>query len=245
MRIGIPREIRKGERRVAATPDVALEIQKLGFSVAVETGAGLDANFDDSAYRGAGAEVVTDREALWTRSDIIIKVRAPEGDEVELIRSDQVLISFLWPAQNPKLLDDLAAKGVTALAMDSLPRISRAQKMDALSSMANIAGYRAVLEAACAARHLNLSAHGVAIARLDPAIVPLVRRVYVKSADAIEALRDSGVPAALFDLDVAQRRAQSRVDTAAWPTRDRRRLRRLAASGFVRFSAAELGLYRC
>ncbi len=197
MRIGIPREIRKGERRVAATPDVESEIQKLGFSVAVETGAGLDASFDDSAYRGAGAEVVNDREALWKQSDIIIKVRAPEGDEVELLRSDQVLISFLWPAQNPKLLDDLAAKGVTALAMDSLPRISRAQKMDALSSMANIAGYRAVIEAA---QHFGRFFTGqiTAAGKIPPAKI-LVIGAGVAGLAAIGAARAMGAIVRAFD----------------------------------------------
>ena len=197
MRIGIPRETREGEKRVAATPDVAAEIQKLGFSVAVETGAGMGASFDDSAFRNAGAEVVTDREALWTESDIIIKVRAPEGDELELLRSGQVLVSFLWPAQNPQLLGELAAKGVTTLAMDSIPRMSRAQKMDALSSMANIAGYRAVIEAA---QHFGRFFTGqiTAAGKIPPAKI-LVIGAGVAGLAAIGAGRGMGAIVRAFD----------------------------------------------
>ena len=197
MRIGIPRETREGEKRVAATPDVAAELQKLGFSVAVEAGAGLAASFDDSSFRGAGAEVVTDREALWKESDIIIKVRAPEGDEVGLLSEGQVLISFLWPAQNPQLLDDLAAKGVTTLAMDSIPRISRAQKMDALSSMANIAGYRAVIESA---QHFGRFFTGqiTAAGKIPPAKI-LVIGAGVAGLAAIGAARGMGAIVRAFD----------------------------------------------
>ncbi len=154
MKIGIPKEVHSGEKRVATTPDVAVQLQKLGFSVAIEAGAGAAANYADSAYAAAGAEIVDDTRRLWSDSDIIMKVRGPEMhptlnvDELDLLHQGQVLISFLWPAQNQSMLDALAAKGVTALAMDSVPRISRAQKLDALSSMANIAGYRAVVEAA-------------------------------------------------------------------------------------------------
>ena len=154
MRVGVPTEIHAGERRVAATPEVTTQLIKLGFDVSVQAGAGEAASFGDDAFRAAGAEIVEDAPALWSSSDIILKVRAPEKrgddayDEVDLLHEGQVLISFLWPGQNPELLNRLAAKGVTTLAMDSIPRISRAQKLDALSSMANIAGYRAVVEAA-------------------------------------------------------------------------------------------------
>jgi len=155
MRIGVPKEIKEGERRVATTPEVAGQlIKKLGFEVAIESGAGEAANFSDAAYEEAGVTVVKDVKALWAESDIILKVRAPEYnkalkvEEVDLLHENQILITFLWPAQNPELLKTLAAKKVTALSMDSVPRISRAQKLDALSSMANIAGYRAVIEAA-------------------------------------------------------------------------------------------------
>jgi NAD(P) transhydrogenase subunit alpha len=154
MKIGVPKEIHPEEQRVAATPQTIEWLKKLGFSVAIEADAGTAAKFSDDAYREEGAEVIADTKALWARSDIILKVRAPEPHpalgvhEAELLKEGQTLISFIWPAQNPGLMDMLAARKATVLAMDSVPRISRAQKLDALSSMANIAGYRAVVEAA-------------------------------------------------------------------------------------------------
>ncbi len=154
MRIGIPKELHAGEKRVATTPEVAEKLQKLGFAVAIESGAGAAADYPDEAYRESGVEIVENAKALWATSDIVLKVRAPEShpelatDEVELLREGGHLISFIWPGQNPELLERLAARKATVLAMDMVPRISRAQKLDALSSMANIAGYRAVIEAA-------------------------------------------------------------------------------------------------
>jgi len=148
MRIGVPKEVYPGEKRVATTPEVAEKLIKLGFAVAVESGAGAEANFDDDAYREAGVEIVPDARTLWSTSDIIFKVRAPTADEIDAMREGTTLVSFIWPAQNPELMQRLAGKKATVLAMDSVPRISRAQKLDALSSMANIAGYRAVIEAA-------------------------------------------------------------------------------------------------
>lgn len=153
MKIAVPREIHKNECRVAMTPDTAKRLHKLGFETTIEAGAGINANFSDDAYREAGVNVVSDTTQLWSSADIILKVRAPETnssgiDEVSLMSSGSTLISFIWPAQNDELLTKLQSQKVTALAMDSIPRISRAQKMDALSSMANIAGYRAVIEAA-------------------------------------------------------------------------------------------------
>lgn len=148
MRIGVPKEIHSGEKRVATTPEVIEKIKKLGFTVAVESGAGLGAQISDQEYRAVGAEVINDARALWNGSDIILKVRAPEGSEVEYLKPGQTLISFIWPAQNPDLMKKLAASKANVLAMDSVPRVSRAQKLDALSSMANIAGYRAIIEAA-------------------------------------------------------------------------------------------------
>lgn len=150
MRIGIPKETHEGEKRVATTPEVADKLQKLGFTVAVETGAGADSDYSDEAYQAAGVEIVQDAKALWDTSDIVLKVRAPDlgRGEVDLLREGGNLISFVWPGQNPELLDKLAARKGSVLAMDMVPRISRAQKLDALSSMANIAGYRAVIEAA-------------------------------------------------------------------------------------------------
>ncbi len=147
MIIGAPKETAPGEKRVALTPQSAAALQKLGYSCMVESGAGLAARFSDAAYAEAGVEVVGSAADLWGKADVVAKVRAPDDAELGMARSGQILISFVWPAQNPELLESLKAKGVTTLAMDMVPRISRAQKMDALSSMANIAGYRAVIEA--------------------------------------------------------------------------------------------------
>ncbi len=146
--IGVPKEVFPGEKRVATVPDVVPKLAKLGFGVIVQAGAGEGANIADEAYAAAGAKVVPDAAAVWSGADIVFKVRAPTLAEVRSMREGQVLVSFIWPAQNPELLEGLAAKKATVLAMDSVPRISRAQKLDALSSMANIAGYRAVIEAA-------------------------------------------------------------------------------------------------
>jgi NAD(P) transhydrogenase subunit alpha len=146
--IGVPKETFPGEKRVATVPDVVPKLAKLGFSVIVEAGAGEAASIGDAAYEAAGAKVVADAKALWSGADIVFKVRAPSPEEVQRMREGQVLVSFIWPAQNPGLMQQLAAKKATVLAMDSVPRISRAQKLDALSSTANIAGYRAVIEAA-------------------------------------------------------------------------------------------------
>jgi NAD(P) transhydrogenase subunit alpha len=154
MRIGVPKEIQAGERRVATVPEVAEKLIKLGFSVTVESGAGDAANFSDDSYRQVGCDIAPNAAELWGQSDIVLKVRGPQVhpelaiDEVEFLREGSSLVSFIWPAQNPELMDRLAARQATVIAMDSVPRISRAQKLDALSSMANIAGYRAVIEAA-------------------------------------------------------------------------------------------------
>ncbi len=147
MKIGAPKEIFEGENRVALTPQSALQLKKLGYECVLETGAGAAARFSDQDYKDAGVEVVKTGAALWKACDFIIKVRAPEAVEIKRFREGQTLISFIWPAQSEALLESLRAKGVTAIAMDMVPRISRAQKMDALSSMANIGGYRAVIEA--------------------------------------------------------------------------------------------------
>jgi NAD(P) transhydrogenase subunit alpha len=147
--IGVPKETAPGEKRVATVPDVAEKLIKLGFSVAVQSTAGDAANFADDTYRAAGAEVVGSASELWARSDIVFKVRPPSADEVGLMREGGTLIGFIWPAQNPELMQQLAAKKATVLAIDALPRqLSRAQKMDALTSMAGVSGYRAVIEAA-------------------------------------------------------------------------------------------------
>ncbi|PUE54636.1 Re/Si-specific NAD(P)(+) transhydrogenase subunit alpha [Limnohabitans parvus] len=149
MRIGVPREIFLGEKRVATVPDAVTKLVKLGFEVAVERGAGELADLSDDAYVEAGATIAPSAAELWLSSDIVFKVRAPTPDEVALMHEGQTLIGFLWPAQNPDLMQQLAAKKVTALSIDALPRtLSRAQKMDALTSMAGVSGYRAVVEAA-------------------------------------------------------------------------------------------------
>ena len=147
MKIGAPRETSEGEKRVALTPQSALALKKLGYESLIESGAGLAARFSDEAYREAGVTVVPTAADLWAQADVVAKVRPPEPPEIEMSRAGQIVVSFLYPGQNAELLEALKAKGVTALAMDMVPRISRAQKMDALSSMANIAGYRAVIEA--------------------------------------------------------------------------------------------------
>src|SRR3954469_13058616 len=149
MLIGVPKETAAGEKRVATVPAVVEKLVKLRFSVAVESGAGDAANFADDTYRAADAEVVPDAATLWGRSDIVFKVRPPSSQEVGLLREGGMLVGFVWPAQNPELMQQLAAKKATVLAIDALPRqLSRAQKMDALTSMAGITGYRAVIEAA-------------------------------------------------------------------------------------------------
>ena len=147
--IGVPKETAAGEKRVATVPDVVEKLVKLGFSVAVESGAGDAANFADDTYRAAGAQVLPTAADLWATSDIIFKARVPSPEEVRMMRDGSLLIGFIWPAQNPELMQQLAAKHATVLAIDALPRqLSRAQKMDALTSMAGVSGYRAVVEAA-------------------------------------------------------------------------------------------------
>ena len=146
MLIGVPRELLDNESRVAATPKTVQQILKLGFDVIVEHDAGFKASFEDQAFVAAGAKV-GDAAQVW-QADIIFKVNAPTDDEIALIKEGATLVSFIWPAQNPQLMEKLSAKKINVLAMDAVPRISRAQALDALSSMANIAGYRAVVEAA-------------------------------------------------------------------------------------------------
>ena len=147
MRIGTPKELFAGEDRVAMTPESALQLQKLGYDCIIEAGAGAAARFSDADYKAAGVEVVKTAAALWKAADVVAKVRPPEEAEIKRLRKGQTLISFFYPAQNEEMLAAVNKKGSTVIAMDMVPRISRAQKMDALSSMANIAGYRSVIEA--------------------------------------------------------------------------------------------------
>ncbi len=197
MRIGVPREVYEGERRVATTPEVAAQLIKLGFEVAVESGAGAESSFSDAAYQEAGCDVIGTAEDLWSQADLVMKVRAPDGDEAARLRAEQTLISFIWPAQNPELLETLTKSGATVMAMDSVPRISRAQKVDALSSMANIAGYRAVVEAA---QHFGRFFTGqiTAAGKVPPAKV-LVIGAGVAGLAAIGAAKSMGAIVRSFD----------------------------------------------
>jgi len=196
MKIGIPRELYAGEKRVATTPEVASQLIKMGFDIAVESLAGKAANFSDADYEAAGCSINTVDE-IWNESDIVMKVRGPDKQETMRLKSGQTLISFLWPAQNPDLLQQLTDRGVTAMAMDSIPRISRAQKMDALSSMANIGGYRAVVEAA---QHFGRFFTGqiTAAGKVMPAKV-LVIGAGVAGLAAIGAAKSMGAIVRSFD----------------------------------------------
>ncbi|MGZ8161578.1 MAG: Re/Si-specific NAD(P)(+) transhydrogenase subunit alpha [Methylobacter sp.] len=203
MKIGIPKEIHEGEQRVATTPEAAAQIIKMGFSVSIESGAGVGANISDEAYKEAGVEIVKNAKTLWKKADIVMKVRAPEQhpelaiDEIDMLSKGGHLISFIWPAQNEALMQKLAAKQATVLAMDSVPRISRAQKLDALSSMANIAGYRAIIEAA---QHFGRFFTGqiTAAGKIPPAKV-LVIGAGVAGLAAIGTAKGMGAIVRAFD----------------------------------------------
>lgn len=202
MKIGVPKETHDGEKRVALTPETAKQILKLGHSLQVEAGAGIAANISDQAYRDAGVEVVAEVQTLYLQSDFILKVRAPGnhptlGDEVDLLKEGSGLASFIWPAQNEELMAKMAKKKLTVIALDSVPRISRAQKLDALSSMANIAGYRAVVEAA---NHFGRFFTGqvTAAGKVPPAKV-MVIGAGVAGLAAIGAAKGMGAIVRAFD----------------------------------------------
>jgi len=209
IRIGIPREIHPNERRVAVTPQTVIRLCKLGFEVAVETGAGDRIDCSDAVYREAGATIVEDARRLWAEASVVLKVRPPEEHptlgvhEAELLPEGGRLIGFIWPAQNRELLSRLAARRATVLAMDCVPRITRAQKMDTLSAMANIAGYRAVVEAA---NHFPRFFAGqiTAAGRIDPAKV-LVIGAGVAGLSAIGTARALGAIVKAFDPRSATR----------------------------------------
>ena len=147
MKIGTPKEVFEGENRVAMTPDSARQLQKLGYDCLIESGAGVNAGFSDALYEEAGVTVIKTAAALWKAADIVAKVRQPDATDLKRLRDGLTLISFFNPAANEEGMEAAKAKGTSVIAMEMVPRISRAQKMDALSSMANIAGYRAVIEA--------------------------------------------------------------------------------------------------
>ncbi|QQS33674.1 MAG: Re/Si-specific NAD(P)(+) transhydrogenase subunit alpha [Acidobacteriota bacterium] len=195
--IGIPKETHPGEKRVAATPQTILKLKKMGFDVQVETHAGHGINCIDSEYREAGATIVEDAAELWASSDVILKVRPPEDGEAELIREGGWLVGFVWPGQNRETVDKMAKRKATVFAMDSVPRITRAQKMDTLSAMANIAGYRAVIEAA---NHFPRFFTGqiTAAGKVDPAKV-LVIGAGVAGLSAIGAAKGLGAIVRAFD----------------------------------------------
>ena len=203
MKVAVPREIRPGERRVAATPETVTRLRKLGFDVAVEAGAGAGASFGDEDYAAAGAQVVADTRRLWAEADIVLKVLPPAqhptagGHEADFLSEGATLVSFLWPGKNKDLVERLAARKASAVAMDQIPRITRAQKVDALSSMANIAGYRAVIEAASFYGRF-FTGQMTAAGRVPPAKV-LVIGAGVAGLAAIGAARGLGAIVRAFD----------------------------------------------
>ncbi len=199
MTIGVPKETQKDEKRVALTPETAGRIQKLGYKLKIQKGAGADANFADEAYEEAGVQVVARVGDLWKGSDIVMKVRPPTDAEVGRLREGQTLVSFLYPGQNEDLLKQLNDKKPEAvMAMDMVPRISRAQKLDALSSMANIAGYRAVVEAANNFGRF-FTGQVTAAGKVPPAKV-LVIGAGVAGLAAIGAARGMGAIVRSFDI---------------------------------------------
>ncbi len=203
MKIAIVKEIRAGERRVAATPEtVGRLIEKQGFEVVVESGAGELAAFSDDAYEAVGATIAPDAKSAWGAGDVVLKVNPPAplpsgGSEVDLLREGATLVSFLWPAKSPEILQQLAQRKITAFAMDQVPRVTRAQKMDALSSMANIAGYRAVIEAASLYGRF-FTGQMTAAGKVPPAKV-LVIGAGVAGLSAIGAARGLGAIVRAFD----------------------------------------------
>ncbi len=196
MKIGVPREVEADERRVAASPDSVKRLKQLGVEVLIESGAGEGAGFSDADFAAAGAEISPDAAACW-KCDAVVKVRPPRMAEVELLRAGGVLISLLFPAQNAALVEALTARRASAIALDAIPRISRAQKMDVLSSMANIAGYRAVIEAANVYGG-QFTAQITAAGKAPPAEV-LVIGAGVAGLAAIAAARSLGAVVKAFD----------------------------------------------
>ena len=197
MKVGIPAEISPSELRVAATPKTVKRLQKQGFEVYIQHNAGVKANFSDKDFEEAGAKIVNTASEIYGQSDIVLKVKEPSMEEVDLMKEGLVLLSYLWPAQNQDLLKKLADQKVNAIAMDAIPRISRAQKMDVLSSMANIAGYRAVIEGSFYfGRFLN--GQITAAGKVEPAKV-LVIGAGVAGLAALGAANSLGAIVRAFD----------------------------------------------
>ncbi len=203
MIIGVPKEIYPNEHRVAIVPKGAEAVRKIGFEILIESNAGEQADYSNAKYEEVGATIIKNPEDLWAKSDIIIKVREPQPNEIILMKEGQTLISFFWPAQNKELLEQLGTKHITALAMDCIPRITRAQKMDALSSMANIAGYRAVIEAANEFSHF-FTGQITAAGKIDPAKV-LIIGGGVAGLAAVGAAKGLGAIVRAFDTRLAVR----------------------------------------
>jgi NAD(P) transhydrogenase subunit alpha len=197
MKVGIPSEIFPNELRVAATPKTVKRLQKQGFEVYIQHNAGLKANFSDKDFEEAGAKIVATAADIYGKSDIVLKVKEPAMEEIDMMKEGLVMLSYLWPAQNQPLLQKLADKKVNAIAMDAIPRISRAQKMDVLSSMANIAGYRSVIEGSFYfGRFLN--GQITAAGKVEPAKV-LVIGAGVAGLAAIGAANSLGAIVRAFD----------------------------------------------
>lgn len=197
MKVGVAKETAPNERRVALVPEVIGKLQRSGLEVLVETGAGAGASFPDEQYTAAGAAVVP-RDQLYSQADVIVRVQRPNVDEARLLRTGQALIGFLQPLSEPELADALARAGVTAISLESVPRISRAQTMDALSSQANVGGYKAVLIAAAALGRyfpLLMTAAGTA----PPAKV-LILGVGVAGLQAIATARRLGASVSAYDV---------------------------------------------
>ena len=173
MIIGVPKEIRDKEKRVALVPQSVRELKKLGFDVQVESGAGESAEYSDATYEAVGAKIVENAQEVWSTSDLLIKVREPKHAELEMLKDGATLISYLWPAENEDDLSICNGKNVTAIAVDCIPRITRAQKMDVLSAMSNISGYRAVIEAANEYPHF-FTGQITAAGKIDPAKVLII-----------------------------------------------------------------------
>ncbi len=203
MIIGVPKETYPSEQRVALVPRGIDALRKMGFEVIVESNAGEKADYSNAKYEEVGATIAKNPEDVWAKSDIVIKVREPQPNEVLLMKEGGSLISFFWPATNEKLLQELSAKHITALAMDCIPRITRAQKMDALSSMANIAGYRAVIEAANEFPHF-FTGQITAAGKIEPAKV-LIIGGGVAGLAAVGAAKGLGAIVRAFDTRLAVR----------------------------------------